>query len=255
MLRRMTLSVCIITLNEEANIARTLKSVKGIADEIVVVDSGSTDATVSLAQSFGAKVFTEPWKGFARQKNSSLEKASCDWILSLDADEEVSPELAASIKTLLTSGEATQCAGYKMNRRNMYFGKWIRRSGYYPDPKLRLIKRGAAEFELRDVHEDMKMQGELGHLKGDMIHHAYPTLESFIEHANRYSSLGADMVVRERKVGFSVVNIVFRPLFRFVWAYFFRGGFLDGREGLLVLMNHAAYVSWKYAKAWEKSRK
>jgi hypothetical protein len=99
------------------------------------------------------------------------------------------------------------------------------------------------------------MPGELGHLKGDMVHHAYPTLESFIEHANRYSSLGADMVARERKVGFSVVNIVLRPLVRFIWAYIFRGGFLDGREGLLVLMNHAAYVSWKYAKAWERSKK
>lgn len=250
----MTLSVCIITLNEEANIVRTLQSVKEIADEIVVVDSGSTDKTVALAQGFGAKVFVETWKGFARQKNSALEKASCDWILSLDADEEVSPELAASIRTLLKSGAAKH-AGYTMNRRNMYFGKWIKRSGYYPDPKLRLIRRGAAAFELRDVHEDMKMAGALGHLKGDMVHHAYPTLESFIEHANRYSSLGADMVARERKVGFSVVNIVFRPMVRFIWAYFFRGGFLDGREGLLVLMNHAAYVSWKYAKAWERSKK
>lgn len=250
----MSLSVCIITLNEEANIGRTLKSVKDIADEIVIVDSGSTDATVSLAKQFGAKVFVEPWKGFARQKNSSLEKATCEWILSLDADEEVSPELAASIKALLTEGTPPQFAGYTMNRRNLYFGKWIKHSGYYPDPKLRLIKRGAATFELRDVHEDMKMQGPLGHASGDMIHHAYPTLESFIEHANLYSSLGADMVVRERKVGFSAVNIVLRPLVRFIWAYFFRGGFLDGREGLLVLMNHAAYVSWKYAKAWEKSK-
>jgi glycosyltransferase involved in cell wall biosynthesis len=251
----MTLSVCIITLNEEANLARTLKSVKDIAEEIIVVDSGSTDGTVTIAQSFGAKVFVEPWKGFARQKNSSLAKAGCDWILSLDADEEVSPELAGSIQTLIKPGQTPHFAGYTMNRRNLYFGKWIKRSGYYPDPKLRLVKRGAAEFELRDVHEDMKMQEELGHLKGDLIHHAYPTLESFIEHANRYSSLGADMVARERNVGFSVINIVLRPLVRFVWAYFFRGGFLDGREGLLVLMNHAAYVSWKYAKAWEKSRR
>ena len=257
MLRRMTLSVCIITLNEEANIARTLKSVKDIADEIILVDSGSTDATASIAQSFGAKVFVEPWKGFARQKNSALEKAGCDWILSLDADEEVSPELAGSIQALLKSAQPPQFAGYTMNRRNLYFGRWIKRSGYYPDPKLRLVKRGAAEFELRDVHEDMKMQGALGHLKGDLIHHAYPTLESFIDHANRYSSLGAGMVVRERKskVGFSVVNIVLRPMVRFLWSYIFRGGFLDGREGLLVLMTHAAYVSWKYAKAWEISRK
>jgi glycosyltransferase involved in cell wall biosynthesis len=250
----MTLSVCIITLNEEANIGRTLASLKEIADEIILVDSGSTDATVTIAQSFGAKVFAEPWKGFARQKNSSLEKATCDWILSLDADEEVSPELAASIKRLMKSGATPESSGYKMNRRNMYFGKWLKRSGYYPDPKLRLVKRGAAEFELRDVHEDMKMPGKLGHLQGDLLHHAYQDLESFLEHQNKYSSLGADMVMRERKVGFSVINIVFRPLVRFIWAYFFRMGFLDGREGLVVLMNHAAYVSWKYTKAWQKSK-
>lgn len=254
MLRRMSVSVCIITLNEERNIGRTLKSVKDFADEIIVVDSGSTDATASIAQSFGAKVFIEPWKGFARQKNSSLEKAGGDWILSLDADEEVSAELAASIQSLMKSGEAPRFAGYTMNRRNLYFGRWIKRAGYYPDPKLRLVKRGAAKFELRDVHEDMKMAGPLGHLNGDLIHHAYPTLESFIEHANRYSSLGAGMVVRERKVGFSFINIVIRPIVRFLWSYIFRGGFLDGREGLLVLMTHAAYVSWKYAKAWEMSR-
>jgi glycosyltransferase involved in cell wall biosynthesis len=254
MLRRMTLSVCIITLNEERNIGRTLKSVREIADEIIVVDSGSTDATASIAQSFGAKVFMEPWKGFARQKNSALEKAGSDWILSLDADEEVSPKLAASIQALLNEAEPPQLAGYTMNRRNLYFGRWIKHSGYYPDPKLRLVRRGAAEFELRDVHEDMKMAGTLGHLKGDLIHHAYPTLESFIEHANRYSSLGAGMVARERKVGFSFINIVIRPMVRFLWSYIFRGGFLDGHEGLLVLMTHAAYVSWKYAKAWEMSR-
>jgi len=251
----MTLSVCIITLNEEANLARTLQSVKEIADEIIVVDSGSTDSTVSIAQSFGAKVFVEPWKGFARQKNSSLEKAACDWILSLDADEEVAPELAASIGALMRREGGPPFAGYTMNRRNLYFGRWIRHSGYYPDPKLRLVRRGAAQFELRDVHEDMKMPGPLGHLEGDLIHHAYPTLESFIEHANRYSSLGAGMVARERKAGFSVINILLRPMVNFLWRYIVRGGFRDGREGLLVLMTHAAYVSWKYAKAWEISRK
>lgn len=249
----MTLSVCIITLNEEANLGRTLESVKGIADEIIVVDSGSTDSTVAIAQSFGAKVFVEPWKGFALQKNSSLEKAACDWILSLDADEEVSPELAESIRAVLHSAAPPQFNGYEMARRNLYMGHWIRRSGYYPDRKLRLVKRGSATFELRAVHEDMKMPGPIGRLNGDLIHHAYASLESFIEHANRYSSLGAGMVVKEHTVGFSVMNIVVRPLVRFIYSYFFRGGFLDGRMGLLVYMNHAAYVSWKYAKAWEMS--
>jgi len=251
----MTLSVCIITLNEEANIARTLHSVREIADEIIVVDSGSTDSTVVLAQQHGAKVFVEPWKGFAAQKNSALAKATSDWILSLDADEEVSPELAASIAALLRSGQAPAFDGYRMNRRNLYLQRWLKRSGYYPDPKLRLIKRGAAEFELRAVHEDLKMPGKLGHLNGDLIHHAYPTLEGFIEHANRYSSLGAQMVAEKGPVGFSFVNIVLRPLVRFLYAYFVRLGFLDGREGLLVLMTHASYVSWKYAKAWEMSKK
>jgi glycosyltransferase involved in cell wall biosynthesis len=250
----MNLSVAIITFNEEPNIVRTLNSVKAIAQEIIVVDSGSTDDTVALAQAHGARVFLEPWKGFALQKNSALQKATGDWILSLDADEEVSPELAESIATLLRSGTPPQFNGYMMNRRNIYFGKWLKRCGYYPDPKLRLIKRGAAEFELRPVHEDMKMAGRKGHLKGDLLHHAYRNFADFIEHQNRYSSLGAEMVVQKHKVGFSVVNIVLRPLVRFIYNYFFRLGFLDGREGLLVLANHAMYVSWKYAKAWELSR-
>jgi glycosyltransferase involved in cell wall biosynthesis len=251
----MTLSVCVITLNEEANIARTLESVRAIANEMIVVDSGSTDRTVALAREHGAKIFVEPWKGFAAQKNSALAKAAGDWILSLDADEEVSPELAASIRDLLTGPAPPEFAGYTMNRRNMYLKRWLKHSGYYPDPKLRLIKRGAAEFELRAVHEDMKMAGPLGHLHGDMIHWAYPTLESFIEHANRYSSLGAHMEVEKGPAGFSFINIVLRPMVRFLYSYFFRLGFLDGREGLLVLMTHASYVSWKYAKAWELSNK
>ncbi|HWX54890.1 MAG TPA: glycosyltransferase family 2 protein [Verrucomicrobiae bacterium] len=252
----MTLSVCVITLNEEANIARTLESVKSIADEIIVVDSGSTDRTVAIAESHGARVFAEPWKGFAAQKNSCLAKARYDWILSLDADEEVSPALAASIQDLLKSGQVTpQFAGYRMARRNLYLNRWIRRSGYYPDRKLRLVRRGAAQFELRAVHEDMKMTGATGLLAGDLIHHAYPTLESFVEHANRYSSLGAEMVVAERKASFSIIDILLRPMIRFVYGYFFRLGFLDGREGLLVHLTHASYVSWKYAKAWERSRK
>jgi glycosyltransferase involved in cell wall biosynthesis len=251
----MTLSAVLITYNEEANIARTLASVKGIADEIIVVDSGSTDRTLELARSFGAKTFSEPWKGFAAQKNSALAKATGDWIVSLDADEEVSADLAASIRDVVKGSAAPAFDGYMMNRRNLYLGHWIRRAGFYPDPKLRLIRRGVAGFELRAVHEDMKMPREkVGRLCGDLLHHAYPDLASFIEHANRYSSLGAQMVVDEQRVGFNVINIVFRPLVRFLWSYFFRLGFLDGRAGLLIYMNHAMYVSWKYAKAWELSR-
>src|SRR5271168_1470998 len=217
----MLLSVCIITLNEEANIVRTLESVKDVADEIIVVDSGSTDRTVSLAQSRGAKVFTEEWKGFARQKNSALAKATGDWILYLDADEEVSRELAASIEALLKSGESTPpFDGYLIARRNIYLHRWFKHSGYYPDRSLRLIKRGLAEFELSLFHEEIKTTQETSILAGDLIHHAYPTFEGFIEHANRYSSLGAQMVVEKREAEFSIRDIVLRPLWAFISRYF-----------------------------------
>jgi len=249
------LSVCVITHNEAANIARTLASVKGIADEMIVVDSGSTDDTVALARSCGARVFIEEWKGFAPQKNSALAKATGDWTLSLDADEEVSPELAASIQALLQPGQPEPpFDGYMVARRNLYLNRWIKRSGYYPDRKLRLVRRGMGEFENRAVHENLRTTGRVGHLRGDLIHHAYPTLESFIEHANRYSTLGGEMVASERPTGFSIANIVLRPLVAFIYRYFFRLGFLDGREGLLVHLTHASYVSWKYAKAWEISK-
>ena len=251
----MVLSVCVITHNEETNIARTLDSVKGIADELIVLDSGSTDKTAELARARGAKVFVEEWRGFGAQKNAAMAKATGDWILSLDADEEVSPELAASIRALLKSVKAApEFDGYMVARRNLYLGRWIKRSGYYPDPKLRLVRRGKGAFEDRAVHESMHTSGKVGRLEGDLIHHAYPTLDSFIEHANRYSSLGGQMEASERRVGFSVANILIRPLVAFIYRYFFRLGFLDGREGLLVHLTHASYVSWKFAKAWEISK-
>jgi glycosyltransferase involved in cell wall biosynthesis len=254
-LSHVVLSVCIITYNEEANIARTLDSVKAIAHEMIVVDSGSTDKTAELARSRGAKVFVEEWRGFSKQKNAAMSKASGDWILSLDADEEVSPELAASIQALLKSGKAApEFDGYMVGRKNIYLNRWLKRSGYYPDRKLRLVRRGMGEFEDRPVHESMHSTRKIGRLDGDLIHHAYSTLESFIEHANRYSSLGGEMEASKRIVGFSIANIVLRPLGAFIYRYFFRLGFLDGREGLLVHLNHAAYVSWKYAKAWEYSK-
>jgi glycosyltransferase involved in cell wall biosynthesis len=250
-----TLSVCIITFNEESNIVRTLDSVKAMSDEIVIVDCGSTDRTVALAESYGARVFAEPWKGFAPQKNSCLAKATCDWVLSLDADEEVSPELARSIADVKAAVESHAFDGYEVARRNLYLKRWLKRAGYYPDRKLRLVRRGMGQFTLRAVHEDMITAGRVGRLSGDLIHHAYPTLESFIEHSNRYSSLAAEMVVAEGRPAFSALNIFVRPVVRFVYNYFFRFGFLDGREGLLVLLTHAAYVSWKYAKAWDLARR
>ncbi len=276
------LSVVIITHNEEANIGRTLESVRPlVADgkgEIIVVDSGSTDRTGEIAKSFGAKVFVEEWKGFAAQKNSAIEKATGDWILSLDADEEVDTELRSSITTAMArwnqlelyakdlpvtfeldgdqTGANFYCNGFFLNRRNYFLGRQINHGGFWPDQKLRLFRSGSGRFEERAVHETVKVGGETTVFgEGALIHHSYPTLSDYIEHMNRYSSLGAEMVVAKGKVGFSVVNIVLRPLATFIYNYFFRLGFLDGREGLLLHLYHAVYVSWKYAKAWELSRK
>ena len=277
----MNLSVVIITYNEEANLARTLTSVQPlVADgkgEIIVVDSGSTDRTVEIAKSFGAKVFVEEWKGFAAQKNSAIDKASGDYVLSLDSDEEVTAELAANIRTTVdyppriykfrqklpdgTFG-AIFINGFLMPRQNYFLGRWIKHGGFWPDRKLRLFRRGTGRFQGTAVHETLQVeeyrQGSLSvgsrRLPGALIHHSYPTLSDYIDHMNRYSSLGAEMVVGKGKVGFRVVNIVLRPLATFVYNYFFRLGFLDGREGLLLHLYHAVYVSWKYAKAWELSR-
>jgi glycosyltransferase involved in cell wall biosynthesis len=277
----MNLSVVIITFNEEANIGRTLESVKPlVADgkgEIIIVDSGSTDRTVEIAKSFGAKVFVEEWKGYAAQKNSAIDKATGDWILSLDADEEVQRDLALLITSVISDkqphpkhpellsamGVTTHNAEFEgcwIQRRNLFLGRWLRHGGFWPDPKLRLFRRGSARFENRAVHEDIVFKGKTVRLKGALcalLHHSYPTLSDYIEHMNRYSSLGAEMVVAKRsgKVRFSVINIALRPLATFIYNYFFRLGFLDGREGLLLHLYHAVYVSWKYAKAWELSRK
>jgi glycosyltransferase involved in cell wall biosynthesis len=248
----LTLSVVIITFNEEANLARTLASVAW-ADEIVVVDSGSTDRTREIAESFHSKFFIEPWKGFAAQKNSALAKVIGDWILSLDADEEVEPALADEIREVLRSNSSV--SGFWIPRKNFFLGRWIKHGGYYPDRKLRLFRRGAAAFEERLVHEDVRLDGASALLTNNLLHHAYPTLEDYLEHMNRYSSLGAEMAVAKRTREFSLVDIVVRPKLTFLYNYCLRLGFLDGREGLLLHLYHAGYVSWKYAKAWELGRK
>jgi glycosyltransferase involved in cell wall biosynthesis len=257
----MNLSVVIITFNEEANMGRTLASIEPlVADgkgEIIVVDSGSTDRTVEIAKSFGAKVFVEDWKGYAAQKNSAIDKATGDWILSLDADEEVSDGLRKEIEEIC-SGPAEDGFGsedgYWIKRQNQFLGRRLRHGGFWPDLKLRMFRRGMGRVENRTVHETFQITGRLGKLYYPLIHHSYPTLSDYIEHMNRYSSLGAEMVAAKGRVRFSLVNIVLRPLFTFLYNYFFRLGFLDGREGLLLHLYHAVYVSWKYAKAWELSR-
>ena len=250
----MPLSVVIITFNEEHNLPRTLESVKW-ADEIIVVDSLSTDRTVEIARTFGAKVFVEPWKGFAAQKNSAINKATCDWILSIDADEVVPSDLKLEIlEALKKSVQPGSPDGYWVPRMNYILGRWMRHGGYWPDHKLRLFRRGKGHLPERAVHETIHVEGKLGFLREPLFHEPYPDLATYIEHMDRYSSLGAQMAVEKGWCGFSFINIVLRPMFTFIYNYFFRLGFLDGREGLLLHLYHSVYVSWKYAKVWELTR-
>ena len=192
----------------------------------------------------------------------------------MDADEEVDPELAHQIRAVLDGdwtqvsadnqvmnaadvekGKRPEVHGFWMARRNYFLGRWIRRGGFYPDRKLRLFRRGYGEFKSARVHETVQVNGPTYKLRrGTLLHHAYPSLQSYIGHMNRYSTLGAEMAAAERRRGFSLWNIVIRPWATFIYNYFFRMGFLDGKEGLLLHLYHAVYVSWKYAKAWEFSR-
>ena len=260
---RSSLSVAMIAQNEAANLPRTLGSLRllqeidaEIALEIVVVDSGSTDTTVEIARQFGAQVYSEPWKGYAAQKNSAIEHATGDWILSLDADEELSPELAREIAALLISDPPFRA--YRIPRLNHFLGRPLRHGGYWPDPKLRLFRRGAARFEDRPVHETMRADCSVGDLKAPLIHRCYPTLDEYIEHMNRYSSEGAALLASRGRTSASpeawVMNALLNPAATFLYNYIFRLGFRDGREGLVQHLNHAAYIHWKFVKAWQAGR-
>ena len=247
-----TLSVVLITLNEASNLLRTLRSVNW-AQEIVVVDSGSTDETVAIARAAGAHVFEEPWKGFTAQKNSAISHATCEWVLSLDADEEVSPELARELQVLLAGVPAFNA--YRIPRLNHFMGKPLRHGGYWPDPKLRLFKRGLSRFAERAVHETMETHGPVDQLRNPLLHHCYPALEEYVEHVNRYSTLSAGMLVEAGRAPESMAMLLWQavanPVATFFYNYVFRLGFLDGAEGLLQHLNHSIYIHWKYAKAWQ----
>lgn len=252
----MTISVAIVAMDEEANIGRTLASVRW-ADEIVLVDSGSQDRTCAIAQEHGARVIVEPWRGYVAQKQYAIELCSKDWVLLLDADEEVSPGLADEIRVAIASPNAAN--GYKLPRKNLFLGRWIRHGGFYPDPKLRLFRRGQGFVTGHDPHDRCELKAdapqETRQFNNALIHYTYPNLTLYLSHMNRYSSLGAQLAIAKGHRSFSFINIMLRPLATFVYNYFVRRGFLDGREGLLLHLYHASYVSWKYAKAWELARK
>jgi glycosyltransferase involved in cell wall biosynthesis len=244
-------SVTIITKNEALNIRQCLEGVRW-ADEIIVVDNGSGDDTREICQSFGARVFAEDWKGFARQKNSAIEKTRNEWVLSLDADERIPPELRREIETILKG--TPSCEGYRIARRNFFLGRWIRRCGWYPDYNLRLFRKNKGRFEERAVHEKVIVEGRVGDLKNPMEHHTYRSLSDFMERLERYSSLAAQEMQKEGRV-FRLRDILLRPPVTFLQMYFLRAGFLEGYYGFLLSVLYSFYTLLKYSRLREIQEK
>ncbi len=244
----MKLSVGIITFNEEKILGQTLESVKSIADEIVVVDSFSTDKTVEIAGGYDAKVFNEEWKGFGPQKNSVINKCTGEWILLIDADEVLSEELVDAIREILAGKNEHDV--YEINRCSVCFGKEIKHGGWSGQYATRLFKNGAVIVSDSLVHEEFITENKKGKLKEKIFHHTYITLEDYFKRFNRYTTLGALEYHRRGKKA-SWANIVFNPIYKFFRMYFLRLGFLDGIEGLLLAVVSANYSMVKYFKLRE----
>jgi glycosyltransferase involved in cell wall biosynthesis len=259
----MKISATIITLNEEANIQRALESL-GWADEIIVVDSGSTDRTVEIARRFTNKVILRDWPGYSAQKNFAAEQASNDWIFSLDADEQLSPQLISEVSSLknpdaavgqassLSSPSAltSSVAGFEMARLCYYMGRWIKHSGWYPDYKLRLYNRKAGCWKGDFVHESVSVQGEVRRLQGDLLHYTVRSASEHHQRMDRYTTLAAQEMHKCGKKA-SIRALMFSPVAGFVRSYLVRLGFLDGAPGLGIAYFAAHYNFLKYIKLFE----
>lgn len=244
-------TVTIITLNESANLAAALDSVRW-ADEIIVVDSESTDETAEIARRYTDRVIVRPWPGYVDQKNFAAAQASHDWIFSLDADERVTPELAREIKATLAAGPL--CAGYRMPRMSHYLGRWIRSTDWYPDYQLRLYDRRRGRWAGRTVHEGVQADGEVGRLHSDLHHHPYRDVSHHLQTIDRYSTLAARQMFEDgRRIGgLGILMHAYGAWFR---NYVLRGGFRDGTAGFLVSGLNTVYVMLKYVKLWEMRKK
>jgi glycosyltransferase involved in cell wall biosynthesis len=247
---RPRLSAVVVTFNEAERLRACLESVAWV-DEIVVVDALSSDKTAQIAREFTDRVLVRPWPGFAAQKNFGLDHATGEWILSLDADEEVSRELKDELVGVLASGAGP--TGYEVPRRNVMWGRWIRHGGLYPDWQLRLFRRGQGRFGDRVVHESVEVTGPVGRLRAPLLHRSYRSLAEFVARADRYSTLAAEEWVRRGRPA-RARDLVLRPAGRFLSMYVLRAGFLDGWRGFLLAVLYAYYVFIRSAKVWEKTR-
>lgn len=239
----MSLSVIVITRNEEASIRRCLESVKW-ADEIIVLDSGSTDGTVAICREYTSGVHQTDWPGFGPQKNRALDYATREWILALDADEWITPASRAEIAGAMAR---TDVAAFRLPRLSSFCGRFMRHSGWWPDHVVRLFRRGAARFSADAVHERVIVDGRTGTLREPLMHETFVDLDELLAKMNNYSTLSAQDMQREGKRA-GLPTAVARATWAFVRTYFLRGGFLDGREGFMLAVATAEGTYYRYAK-------
>ncbi len=240
---RPTLSVILITKNEAELVGQCLESVKW-ADEIIVLDSGSTDATVEICQRYTDRVTVTDWPGFGPQKNRALAMATGDWVLSIDADEEVTPALAQEMQAVL---QAPQAQGYTLPRLSSYCGRDMRHSGWWPDPVLRLFKRGAGSFTPARVHERVVLEGAVAALQHTLLHHSFRSLDQVLHKVNHYSREGALALLAQGRRA-SLSTAIGHGLWSFFRTYVLKRGFLDGREGFILAVSNAEGTYYRYLK-------
>jgi glycosyltransferase involved in cell wall biosynthesis len=244
------LSLSIIARNEEANISRCLQSAAGLAQEIVVVDSGSTDRTREIAEGFGAKVTHQDWLGHRDQKNVALALCTQPWVLALDCDEELSVELRQSVERFFSEGQSDRVDGAECNRKVWFLGRWITHGDWYPDRKLRLFRRDKAKWAGSPEHDYVELNGTVTRLKGDLHHYSFPSMSRYVEKINTFSDV---FLARQKAEGkeWALFATLARPVWRFFRAYVLRAGFLDGFPGLWIAVSTAYFAFVRYSRKFE----
>jgi glycosyltransferase involved in cell wall biosynthesis len=254
-MEKMEISAVIITLNEEKRLEPALKGLEDAVSEIIIVDAYSSDKTLEIARRYTKKVYQRKWTNFSDQKNFGNSKASYSWILSLDADERLSPELRKEILAL--KDEEPRCSGFSMPRQVFYLGRWIRHSGWYPDRKIRLFRKDKARWEGAYVHEELVIEGEVVRLKGSIHHFTYRNIQDHLNKINKFSELGAKKLYSQKKKC-RWYHLFFLPFFRFLKSYLWKGGFLDGFAGLVISVSNGYAIFIRYAKLkeiWKKGER
>lgn len=250
---RPALSVTLITLNEEANLPRALASVAW-ADEIIVVDSGSTDRTCEVARLAGARVFSRAWEGYGQQKNFAQDQATHDWILNLDADEEVSPALQAEIAATLEQANSRGLDAFRLPRKTWYLGRWILHGGWYPNHLVRLARKSRSRWTEPQVHEEWRIEGSVGTLDHPLLHYTFGCIEDQVRTNLKFSRLGYQELLKQG-AGASLLKLLLKPWGKFIETYILKRGFLDGMAGFIISVNAAHSMFLKYAYFYDSKGK